>query len=108
MPAAMIAERLIPSCASAPPTSFQSPYAAATPTFAAAGAALDRGHHDPGERPELGADDHGADDQDLRVGQDPDRGYEGRNDHECKEAEGELRAHGRARLDLFPDDSVGG
>ena len=69
-------------------------------------AGADRSHHDPGERPELGSDDHGADDQDLRVGQDPDRGHEGRHDHECKEAEGDP-AHGRARLYLFPDDSVG-
>ena len=61
----------------------------------------------PGERTELGADDHRADDQDDRVGDDPDRGDHGREHHEREKAAGENGALERARLDLLPDDRVG-
>ena len=62
---------------------------------------------DAGERPELGPDDHRADDQDHRVGQDPDPGDQRREHHEGEEAARELGALGGAALDLLPDDGVG-
>ena len=58
------------------------------------------------QRPELGADDHGADDQDRGVGEDPDRGEERRDDHEREVAEREIRALADLLLDLLPEDGV--
>ena len=69
-------------------------------------AALHERDAEPGQRPELGPDHHRADDQDLRVGEDPDRRDQRRQNHERDEAERELRALGGAGLDLLPDDGV--
>ena len=70
-------------------------------------ALLDDGDAEPGERPELRPDDHRADDQDQRVGEDPHRGDQGRQDHEREEARRELDVLRGARLDLLPDHGVG-
>ena len=61
----------------------------------------------PGERAELGADDHRADDQDRRVEEDPDRGDQAGEHHEGEEGPGELDVLRGPRLDLLPDDGVG-
>ena len=68
---------------------------------------LDERHAERRERPELRADDHRPDDQDDRVGDDPDACDQGRDDHEREKAPGELRPLRRPRLDLLPDDGVG-
>ena len=71
-------------------------------------AALDDRDAEPGERAELGPDDHRADDQDRRVEEDPDRGDQAGEDHEGEEVAAELGVLRGARLDLLPDDRVGG
>ena len=71
-------------------------------------APLDDRHAEAGERPELGPDDHRADDQDRRAGEDPDRGDQAGEDHEGEEVAAELGRLRGARLDLLPDDRVGG
>ena len=71
-------------------------------------AALDGGDAEAGERPELRADDHRADDQDRRAEEDPDRGDQAGEDHEDEEVAAQLDALRGARLDLLPDDGVGG
>ena len=70
--------------------------------------AVDERDADARQRAELGPDDHRADDQDHRVGQDPDAGDQRREHHEGEEAARELGALGGAALDLLPDDGVGG
>jgi hypothetical protein len=72
------------------------------------GAALDEGDADPGHRAELGADDHGADDEDGRVEQDADGGDEPGQHHERGERPVQLRRLRRPRRHLLPDDGVGG
>ncbi len=67
---------------------------------------VDQRDAEPGERPELRADDHGADDQDQLVGEDADSGDQRRHDHEGEEAAGELDVLRSPRLDLLPDDGV--
>ena len=47
--------------------------------------ALDERDAEPGDRPELGPDDHRADDQDRRVEEDPDRAIRHASDHEGEE-----------------------
>ena len=58
--------------------------------------------------PNSGPHHHGADDQDRLVEHDPDGGDLHRGDHEDDEADRQLRLLGGARLDLLPDDGVGG
>ena len=69
---------------------------------------LDQCHTEAGERTEFGADDHCADDQDDRIGDDPDRRDHRRKHHEREKAPGENGALARAGLDLLPDDRVRG
>ena len=68
---------------------------------------LDHRDAEARDRPELGPHDHGPDDQDRRVEQQPDGGNQ-RGQHD----EGEVRARelgllGGPGLDLLPDDRVG-
>jgi hypothetical protein len=71
-------------------------------------AALQRGDAEPGDRAEVGADDHRADDEDRGVEEQPDGGDERREHHEDDEAERQLGALRRALRDLLPHDGVGG
>ena len=72
------------------------------------GPALDERDAEAGDRPELGADDHRADDQDRRVEEDPDRGDQAGERHEGEEDGVELDVLGGPRLDLLPDHRVAG
>jgi hypothetical protein len=69
---------------------------------------LHGGDAEAGDRPELRADDHRADDQDRRVQKDADGRDQGRQHHEDEEDAGELDALVRAVLDLLPYDGVSG
>jgi len=71
-------------------------------------AALDQGDAEAGDRTELGANDHRADDQDWRAEEETDRCDQAGEDHEDEEIAAELDALRGARLDLLPDDRVGG
>ncbi len=70
------------------------------------GLAVDDRHAGPGDRPELGSDDHRRDDQDRLVEVDADRGDQHRQDHEHEKARRELDALVGARVELLPDDRV--
>ena len=61
---------------------------------------------EPGDRPELRAHHHRADDQDRRVQQDPDRRDQRRQDHEREEHGREVHALRRPLLDLLPHHRV--
>ncbi len=69
--------------------------------------AVDERHADPGDRPEVRAHHHGADDQDRLVEVDPDRCDQHRQDHEEQVAVRELHVLGGPRCDVLPDDRVG-
>jgi hypothetical protein len=68
---------------------------------------LDERDAEAGKRAELRPDHHRADDEDLRVLDDPDRSDESREDHEGQVAPRELGTLGRMRLDALPDHRVG-
>ena len=68
---------------------------------------LHDGDAEASERSELGADHHGPDDQDDRVGEDAGAGDQRCEDHECEKAGREFRALGRSVFDLLPDNRIG-
>ena len=69
--------------------------------------ALDERDADPGDRAELRADDHRADDEDRRVEQDADGRDEPGEDHERGERPVQLGGLRRPRRHLLPHDGVG-
>ena len=69
--------------------------------------ALHESHAEAGDRPELGADDHRADDQDRGVQEDSDRRDQTSQHDERQVCAGQLHLLARARLDLFPDNRIG-
>ena len=69
--------------------------------------ALHGGDAEAGDRAELRADHHRADDQDRRVLVDADRGEQPRQDHEGEVDAGELDVLRRPLLDLLPHHGVG-
>ena len=60
------------------------------------------------ERAELGADHHRADDQDRRVGEDPDRGEQRRDHHEGRKLKESSVLSLTVSLDLLPEHRVRG
>ena len=70
--------------------------------------AVDEGHRQPGQRPELGSHHHRADDQDGLVEEDAHGGDLHRDDHEAHEGDRKLGLLARALLDLLPYHRIGG